>query len=404
MEKVHGETPPVLRFHSLRKQTALRDFVALQDNVLVVLGPRRVPSVPCPAQNTNVSVSVFTSTGFQQIALDRYNDAVQMLCPDVAIALADIVESDRPSRKRTEKSIDRTHAWLRDTLAERGNDCEQSSVPPAALFASIPPIDEHTQSLYLNDLAEDFMPHISGIAISAPPTTLAIPPKCETLPCLSLSNPRTPHAILSAIFLGADLLTLHLINTCSEAGQAFTFTFPSPTPHSHSSTSKLPLAIDLWSPRYAKSISPISPSCHCYTCTRHHLAYIVHLLSAKEMLAWTLLQLHNYAAMDAFFCTIRASIAAGTFEQDTETFARTYEAEMPISTGTGPRVRGYHAKSMGGGEQPKRNPRAYGLLDEKAEEIRETEEVAGEGSASTGTGGVGELVEKMEETGFVEKA
>ena len=71
---------------------------------------------------------------------------------------------------------------------------------------------------------------------------------------------------------------------------------------------------------------------------------------------------------------------------------------MPeTNLGQGPRVRGYQFKSQGGGEA-KKNPKAYGRLEEKLPgagltDAEERGSVAGEGA----------VVAQMEKTGFVEK-
>lgn len=397
-------------FSSFEDKNAFREFIGLQDDVLVVCGPRRIPPVPCPVHSTNTSISILTSAGFQQLELESYNKALGGLRPDIAVALADIANNGRPSRKRIERSADRTHVWLRDTLAERNRENgDEFSVEPA-LFAPILPFEQEQQSFFIDDLANSYRMSISGLAFSTPSSTAAIPPTCRPFPRLCLHNPPTPHAILDAISSGADLLTLPLINSCSDAGQAFTFTFPSPSSNSISeaSSTKLPLAIDLWSSssHYSTSLSPISSSCSCYTCTRHHLAYIHHLLNAKEMLAWTLLQLHNHAAMNDFFTAIRTSIAADTFQRDVQVFAQTYEAKMPTMTGQGPRVRGYETKSVGRGE-PKLNIKAYGRFDERAEALNEAEESVGqqgEDAAYLDGGSAGSLVDKLEASDVVERA
>jgi queuine tRNA-ribosyltransferase len=90
------------------------------------------------------------------------------------------------------------------------------------------------------------------------------------------------------------------------------------------------------------------------------------------MVAWTLLQIHNFSIMDAFFISVRESIRNGTFEKDVATFGRAYDSELPRQTGKGPRVRGYQTKSIGGGE-PKKNLKAYGKLDDQMQRLAEAE-------------------------------
>jgi queuine tRNA-ribosyltransferase subunit QTRTD1 len=343
-----------------------------------------MPAIPCPTQNTSNSVAVSTSVGFRHLEIEDYIEAVEELRPDIATSIADIITTENASVKRVEKSADRSHAWLRDTLGAYDSDATASS----ATFASIPPIEREQQSFYLNDLREEFKPQISGLTIYDPATVNTIPKEISHLPRLCLCEPSSPHAILDAISLGVDMITVPFVTTFSEHGIAFSFTFPG-----SKELSGQYLGFDLWSTDHITDLSPLCPGCKCYTCTRHHRAYVHHLLQAKEMLAWTLISIHNYAVMDAFFEDVRASIARNTFDEDISSFTCKYSAAMPEKTGEGPRIRGYQTKSAGGGE-PKKNPKAYGRLDDAVQKLAEAES-----GVATPTGDAAEL----EEYGFAEK-
>ncbi len=71
---------------------------------------------------------------------------------------------------------------------------------------------------------------------------------------------------------------------------------------------------------------PISDQCSCYTCTHFSRAYIRHLIVAKEMLAATLLSIHNIAALLQLSQTMRMAIAAGNLDSFAESFLAAYEA------------------------------------------------------------------------------
>jgi queuine tRNA-ribosyltransferase subunit QTRTD1 len=342
-----------------------------------------MPAVPCPAQNTSSAVAVSTSVGFRQLEVEDYIRAVEELRPDIAISIADIITAEAASTKRIEKSADRSHAWLRDTVGAYDNDVTAAS----AIFASIPPIKKEQMSFYLNDLCEEFKSQISGLAIHDPATVSVLPKELSHLPRFCLSEPLSPHAILDALSLGVDIMTVPFIPTFSEHGVAFSFSFTGSKRLSHQ-----PLGYDLWSMDHTTDLSPLYPSCICYACTQHHRAYIHHLLHAKEMLAWTLISIHNYAMMDAFFDDVRASIARNTFEEDVDAFTRSYSTTMPEKTGEGPRVRGYQTKSVGG--EPKKNPKAYGRLDDAVQKLAEAKS-----GIATPAGDASEL----EEHGFAQK-
>lgn len=311
-----------------------------------------------PNGNTNSSISVFTSTGFQVLSNKYYATAVQKLRPDVAVALGDVPYGAFPGTKRIAKMGDRTQEWVTQLLDEN-DEVEQ------AVFAPILPIDALSQSEYLNYLADECADKIAGLAfydsnlLSDIPATTSL----SGLPRLSLDEPKSPHHILRQISLGMDIFAVPFVGFATDAGIALTFRF---LPHLDNTTTEMPsaptpLGIDMWTSTHSTSLLPLVTSCTCYTCTCHHRAYLQHLLSAKEMLGWVLLQIHNHHISSEFFGAVRDSIKRGTFDVDSENFARVYESELPEKSGQGPRVRGYHFKSEGPGEA-KKNKAAWGNL------------------------------------------
>ena len=66
---------------------------------------------------------------------------------------------------------------------------------------------------------------------------------------------------------------------------------------------------------FARDERPIDEACDCYTCLNFTRAYIRHLIVAKELLAGTLLSIHNLRALIRLVVEIRGYIADGTFEK-----------------------------------------------------------------------------------------
>ena len=66
---------------------------------------------------------------------------------------------------------------------------------------------------------------------------------------------------------------------------------------------------------FARDKRPIDEGCDCYTCTTFSRAYLRHLIAAKELLAGTLLSIHNLRALIKLVEGIRASIIDGTFPE-----------------------------------------------------------------------------------------
>ncbi len=72
--------------------------------------------------------------------------------------------------------------------------------------------------------------------------------------------------------------------------------------------------LNLMNADFARDPNPIDDTCDCYTCRTFTRAYIRHLIVAKELLAGTLLSIHNLRALIRLMETIREYIADGSFE------------------------------------------------------------------------------------------
>src|SRR6266498_1648966 len=72
--------------------------------------------------------------------------------------------------------------------------------------------------------------------------------------------------------------------------------------------------LNLMNASFARDQRPIDETCDCYTCKTFARAYIRHLIVAKELLAGTLISIHNLRALIRLMEQIRIDIAVGTFE------------------------------------------------------------------------------------------
>ena len=65
---------------------------------------------------------------------------------------------------------------------------------------------------------------------------------------------------------------------------------------------------------HARDPRPIDESCGCYTCQTFTRAYLRHLIVAKEMLAGTLISIHNLYTLVELAKDARRAIQQGRFE------------------------------------------------------------------------------------------
>ena len=72
--------------------------------------------------------------------------------------------------------------------------------------------------------------------------------------------------------------------------------------------------LNLMNATFSRDNRPVDETCDCYTCQTFTRAYIRHLIVAKELLAGTLISLHNLRALIRLMEVIRIYIKNGTFQ------------------------------------------------------------------------------------------
>ncbi|BAZ12885.1 queuine tRNA-ribosyltransferase [Calothrix sp. NIES-4071] len=68
--------------------------------------------------------------------------------------------------------------------------------------------------------------------------------------------------------------------------------------------------------KFREDFTALDETCPCYTCQNFSRAYISHLVRSQEILAYTLLSIHNITELIRFTQKIRQSIINGTFATD----------------------------------------------------------------------------------------
>ena len=72
--------------------------------------------------------------------------------------------------------------------------------------------------------------------------------------------------------------------------------------------------INLGNQRFRMDNNPIEPDCTCSTCKNYSRGYIHHLLKANEMIASTLISIHNIHFMNRLLTEIREALVDGTLD------------------------------------------------------------------------------------------
>jgi queuine tRNA-ribosyltransferase len=83
----------------------------------------------------------------------------------------------------------------------------------------------------------------------------------------------------------------------------------------HSAAMTLSGRLNLMNAAYAHDSRPILDGCGCYTCRNYTRAYLRHLIVAKEMLAATLISIHNIFTLEELMRQARRAIIAGRYSE-----------------------------------------------------------------------------------------
>jgi len=207
--------------------------------------------------------------------------------------------SDPNDHKYTKLAMDRTHRWAERCVKVKTRDDQ-------ALFGII-------QGGVQADLRAESAKFISsldtpGIAIgglSVGETKDEMHAMLDVMhPYLPENKPRylmgvgTPEDLINGVARGIDIFDCVLPTRLARHHSAF------------ASEGRL----NLMNASFARDEHPIDETCDCYTCQTFTRAYLRHLIVAKELLAGTLISIHNLRALIRLMECIRGYIADGSFE------------------------------------------------------------------------------------------
>jgi queuine tRNA-ribosyltransferase len=200
-----------------------------------------------------------------------------------------------------QKAMDRTHRW-----AERSLNAHHR--PDQALFGIVQGgVDPDLRAGSAEFIASLPFPGIAIGGLSVGETKDEMHHTLDVVtPLLPENKPRylmgvgTPEDLINGIVRGVDIFDCVLPTRLARHHAAF------------SSEGRL----NLMNATFARDTRPIDENCTCYTCRTFTRAYLRHLIIAKELLAGTLLSIHNLQALVQLVKTIREMILAGTFEEN----------------------------------------------------------------------------------------
>lgn len=227
---------------------------------------------------------------------ERVMEIEQNLGADIAMVLDECAPPD--DYDYNVRALRRTHAWAERCRA--AHTCSDQALFGIVQGGVFPELREQSAD-FLRAL--DFPGYAIG-GLSVGETKAQMHATLDvTVPRLPEAKPRylmgvgTPEDLVEGVARGIDIFDCVLPTRVARNGQALL------------REGKL----NLRNARFATDPAPLDARCVCYTCTTFSRAYLRHLFNAKEMLAATLLSIHNLHTMLTLIREIRAAILVGEF-------------------------------------------------------------------------------------------
>ncbi|KAI3630428.1 hypothetical protein MIR68_011863 [Amoeboaphelidium protococcarum] len=265
--------------------------------------------------NGDKYVTCVSKKGHQRITPQVFDQYIQRGGLDFSSLLSDCPVDASLTRKRAQKSSDRTLSYYsssRYTQPSDGDDdfnyallgtviCCASESDEDVRYQSCQQMKSFQfpgyilEGLNLHENRDQFKNRIQFVTENLPQDSF----KC-------LFGLRSIQDVFTAVENGVDIFDSSLAYELTEQSKVFNLVGDGGT---------LSDAYSIMEPQFADDQSPLVHRCTCYSCQSYSKGYVQHLLTVKEILGSTLLMMHNLHQFIAFTQQLRQSAIDGSYLQ-----------------------------------------------------------------------------------------
>lgn len=187
--------------------------------------------------------------------------------------------------KQAKEALELTSRWAVRCKEAWSQEIGKSSQIPNSLFGIVQGgMFKDLRQRSAAELAEmDFPGYAVGGLSVGEPKELMLEMAAHTLPLLPGDKPKyimgvgTPEDLVELVAVGADMFDCVMPTRNARNGQLFTSTG----------------TLNICNARHREDTGPVDENCACYTCRNYSRAYLRHLYTSREILAYRLNTIHN---------------------------------------------------------------------------------------------------------------
>jgi len=295
----------------IEKMGGLHKFMAWDGAILTDSGGYQIFSLASLRRVSDEGVTFRSHIDGSQhfITPEQAIEFQEILGADIIMAL-DECPTYGGSLEKVQEATERTHRWAeRCQKTQKRNDQALYAIAQGGVFPQL----RRQSAEYLASLG--FAGYaVGGLSLGEPKSeTFAMVE--ETVALLPQNKPRylmgvgSPEDLLEGVARGVDIFDSALPTRVARNGAFFSWQG----------------RFNIQNSAYRQSEKPVVPGCECYTCCTFSAAYLHHLFSREELLAYRLATIHNLSFIHNLMQKVREAILSGTFNSFKDNFLANYK-------------------------------------------------------------------------------
>ncbi|XP_055629852.1 queuine tRNA-ribosyltransferase accessory subunit 2 [Toxorhynchites rutilus septentrionalis] len=264
---------------------------------------------------------IYGRSGKKNFNSEQYMELVEAFKPAIYVPLYDGDTDGHSSKKREQKSVDRTEKFVEHCLKlHRKSEVLKNSTIIGPIVGGYNMHLREQSIKFLSQFEKDLGGYLiagihsngsSATEINASSVQQITSSICQSLPQEKVRfafGAFSPNVLLQLVSSGVDVFDTSYAYLKTQQNRALNFSYDT----DEIEVENREMELDMKDSRWAEDFTGFVSSCHCLACKQHTKAYSHHLYNTRELLSSILLMIHNLHHYFEFFNAIRKHVETDT--------------------------------------------------------------------------------------------